>query len=101
MILKKLFLILCVAILLCSCTCVASATHDGPMDEFEDEFPRGDVDGSGKLEAKDYMKLKRAILGTYTLTDDEVVRADVSLDGKTDSKDYMMLKRVILGTYSF
>ena len=98
---KKLCLVLCVAMVLSLCGFAVSAENTGPMDTFDDVFPRGDVDGSGKLEAKDYMKLKRAILGTYTLTSDEVTRADVSKDGKVDSKDYMMLKRVILGTYSF
>ena len=98
---KILSVLLCVCMLFSLCVTVAFAENQGPMDEFEDEFLRGDVDGDGKLLAKDYFKLKRAILGTYTLTADEQSRADVTLDGKVNSKDYMMLKRVILGTYSF
>jgi len=89
-------------VLLFSALCInVLAENEIPPDEFGDLFVRGDVDGNSKLEAKDYMKLKRAILGTYTLTADEQSRADVTLDGKVNSKDFMMLKRVILGTYSF
>ncbi len=62
---------------------------------------RGDIDGDGSLHAKDYMKLKRHILGTYNLTEEEYARADVDQNGKVEAKDYMMLKRVILGTYQF
>lgn len=62
---------------------------------------RGDIDGDGDLHAKDYMKLKRHILGTYKLTDEEFARADVDLNGEVEAKDYMMLKRVILGTFVF
>ncbi len=60
----------------------------------------GDLDGNGKVEAKDYMMLKRHVLGTYQLTDTQKVAADVNLDGKTDAKDYMMVKRHVLGTYT-
>ena len=98
---RILSLILSICMLFSLCATVALAENQGPMDEFDDVFLRGDVDGDGKLLAKDYFKLKRAILGTYTLTADEMTRADVSLDGNINSKDYMMLKRVILGTYSF
>ena len=98
---KRLFLILCIAVLLCSNMYIVSATHDGPMDDFEDELPRGDINGNGELDTLDYMILKRSILGTYTLSADEASRADVNLDGEVSSMDYMMLKRVILGTYSF
>ena len=98
---RQICFTLCVAILLSLCAFAVSAENQGPMDEFDDEFLRGDIDGDGKLLAKDYLKLKRAILGTYTLTADEQNRADVTLDGKVNSKDYMMLKRVILGTHSF
>ncbi len=62
---------------------------------------KGDVDGNGKLDAMDYMKLKRHVLGTYVLTDEERARADVDNSGKIDSKDYMMVKRAYLGTYEF
>lgn len=98
---KNICLILSVCILLSLCTIAVFAENSGAMDEFEDDFLRGDVDGSGELDTLDYMILKRSILGTYTLSADEASRADVNLDGEVSSMDYMMLKRVILGTYSF
>ena len=101
MMMKQICFVLCVALLLSLCAFSVAAENEGPDDTFDDVFLRGDLDGNSKLEAKDYMKLKRAILGTYTLTADEQSRADVTLDGKVNSKDFMMLKRVILGTYSF
>lgn len=101
MIVKKFCLILCAAVILSLCAFAVSAENAGPMDEFDDVFVRGDVNGSGELEATDYMMLKRAILKTYTLSADAESRADVSLDGEVNSSDYMMLKRVIMGTYSF
>lgn len=98
---KKICLILSVCVLLSLCAFAVSAENTGPMDEFDDVFPRGDVNGNGELDTLDYMVLKRSILGTYTLSADENSRADVTLDGEITSLDYMMLKRAILGTYSF
>lgn len=65
-------------------------------------FVRGDVDGNGSVEAKDYIKLKRYVLHTYG-TDDpyEMDRLNVDQKGGVDSKDYIMLKRVVLNSYSF
>ncbi len=65
------------------------------------KYPKGDIDGNGVLDAKDYMKLKRHVLSTYTLTEDEASRADVDNSGKIDARDYMMVKRAFLGTYEF
>ena len=59
----------------------------------------GDVDGDGKANAKDYMMVKRNVLGTLDLTENQLKAADVTGDGKITAKDYMMLKRAILGTY--
>ncbi len=71
------------------------------VEEAADEFVRGDINGNGEIDAKDYMILKRHILETYTMTDEEYARADVDLNGVVEAKDYIMLKRVYLGTYSF
>ena len=60
---------------------------------------KGDVDGNGVLNALDYLLLKRAILGTVTLTEDQKEAADVNHDGKVDAVDYTLLKRAVLGTF--
>ena len=65
----------------------------------QDEILLGDVDGDGTLNAKDYMMLKRHILGTFAVDEEFLPNADIDGDGTLNAKDYMMLKRHILGTY--
>jgi len=60
----------------------------------------GDLDASGKIDARDYMMAKRYVLGTYELAQDAKERADVNGDGKADARDYMMIKRHALGTFT-
>ncbi len=62
-----------------------------------DYYIVGDVDGDEEVNAKDYMMLKRAVLGTYTLN--KSAAADIDGDGNVNAKDYMMLKRKVLGTF--
>ncbi len=59
----------------------------------------GDLNGNGSVEAKDYMMLKRHVLGSYKLEGAALAAADVDLNGKVEAKDYMMVKRHVLGTY--
>ncbi len=60
----------------------------------------GDIDLSGKVDSLDYLMVKRACFGTYTLTKDEKSRADIDNSGKLDSTDYLFVKRIAFGTYS-
>ena len=60
----------------------------------------GDVDGNNKVDAKDYMLLKRHCLKTFTLDDAQCLRADIDGNTKIDAKDYGLLKRACLGTYT-
>ena len=59
----------------------------------------GDVDGDGKISAKDYAMVKRAVIGSFKLTPAQFERADVNGNGRTDAGDYAMVKRHVLGTY--
>ncbi len=59
---------------------------------------RGDINGNGKIDARDYLLLKRAYFDTYDLTCDEAV-ADINNNGKIDARDYLLLKRMYFGTY--
>lgn len=68
--------------------------------DMDDITVKGDVDGDGRLTAKDYMIVKRAVLGTIELTEEQERAADVSGDGRLDSRDYMMIKRAVMGTYN-
>ena len=61
---------------------------------------RGDVDGNGKIDAKDYLMAKRCVLGTYTPTETQKAGADVDGNGKIEAKDYLKIKGHVLGTYT-
>ena len=60
----------------------------------------GDINGNGKIDALDYGLLKRACLGTYTLTDVQKLAGDINGNGKIEALDYGLLKRACLGTYT-
>ncbi len=60
----------------------------------------GDVNGNSKIDTADYIILKRACLGTYTLNDSQSKAGDINKNGKIDTADYIILKRVCLGTYT-
>ena len=60
---------------------------------------RGDVDGNGKVDTTDYMRVKAAFLSTITLTDAEEAAADVDDNGGIDTTDYMRIKAHFLDMY--
>ena len=60
------------------------------------DFIPGDLNNDGELDAVDYIKLKKSILGSIELTDEEKSRADVNGDGEIDALDYIMLKKKVL-----
>lgn len=59
----------------------------------------GDVNGNGKIDAKDYMILKSFVLKKYKLSESEALAADVDGNGKINAGDYMMIKSHVLGRY--
>ncbi|MBR5278891.1 MAG: leucine-rich repeat protein [Clostridia bacterium] len=65
----------------------------------EPEYTVGDINGNGKIDARDYLLLKRAYFGTYTLTCAPEA-ADINGNGKIDARDYLLLKRAYFGTYT-
>ncbi len=78
---------------------------EGVWDVQADEYPAdadnpvaGDLNADGEVDTVDYMMLKRAVLGTYTIEQNAV--ADLDGNGEVDTVDYMILKRIVLGTYS-
>lgn len=60
----------------------------------------GDIDGDGMVKAKDFMMLKRYVLGTFELTEEQLATADIDGNGEVKAKDFMMLKRIVLGTWT-
>lgn len=57
---------------------------------------KGDVNGDGKIDARDYAMCKRIVLKTYKPTPEEFWAADINDDGKVSVLDYMRLKRMVL-----
>lgn len=56
----------------------------------------GDLNNDGELGARDYIMLKRAVLGLIKLNAAQEAAADLNGDGKVNSRDYIILKRSIL-----
>jgi len=63
------------------------------------DVAKGDINNNDKIDARDYLLLKRAYFGTYNLTCDLSV-ADINGNGKLDARDYLLLKRAYFGTYT-
>ncbi len=74
-------------------------TSAGFTYETPNAYKLGDVNMNGKIDATDYLMIKRAFLGTYDLSDEQMVLADVNGNGEIDATDYLMVKRAFLGTY--
>ncbi len=53
----------------------------------------GDVNGNGRLDVGDYLVIRRAYFGKYTLSGVYAAAADVNGSGKVDSYDYLILKQ--------
>ena len=57
---------------------------------------KGDVNGDGKVNAIDYILIRKHILSSPKLTGDKLTRADVNSDNKVDSKDYIIVRKIII-----
>ncbi len=61
----------------------------------------GDVTGDGKVTSLDYMKIKRAVIDEYSLTEwYQFEAADINLNGMIQSNDYLKVKRHFGGVYN-
>ena len=63
---------------------------------------RGDINSNGKVDAFDYMLVKRGALKTFKLTDIQTLAADVMVDSKDEinANDYMLIKRHVLKSFN-
>ena len=59
---------------------------------------RGDVNGNGVLDVGDFVVIRRAVLGTASLSGVYALAADTDKNGRLDAADYLLLRRVFLGT---
>ncbi len=60
----------------------------------------GDVDGNGCVDTTDYLRVKNAVLGRFTLDDTAFVAADINENGEIDSDDLAAIKNHFLGTHN-
>ena len=59
----------------------------------------GDIDGNAKTDSTDYIRVKSAFLGTFSLSDAQFKAGDVEKDGAINSTDYIRIKSAFLGNY--
>lgn len=62
---------------------------------------KGDVNLDGKLTTKEGTMIKRAVVGTYEISDPlSLLLADVDGDGELETADGTMLARAVIGTFT-
>lgn len=75
----------------------ASFTDDGTVYEV---YVPGDISGDAKINAVDYMLLKRGYLGAYSLSAAQKKAGALTNGDTLVAIDYVKLKRAVLGTYN-
>lgn len=73
---------------------VAQATNDSLT------YFHGDLNSDDKINAFDYILVKRHCLKTITLNEEQLLRGDVNQSGEIDKFDYILIKRHCLKTYT-
>ncbi len=69
-----------------------SITVDGEVIDEATICLAGDLNGNSLLDIGDYLVLRSAVLGKYTLSSDQTAAGEVNGDGNINSFDYVMLK---------
>ena len=57
----------------------------------------GDLDGDGKTDVSDVVKIRNWIMGSVTATPEQRAKADLDGDGKIDVSDIVKLRNIIMG----
>ena len=60
----------------------------------------GDVNGDSCIDSTDYLRIKGAFLGTFSLSDASAKASDIDKSSSIDSTDYLRIKGHFLGIYS-
>jgi hypothetical protein len=66
----------------------------------EPELAFGDIDGDEAVTTADYVFTKRAVMGTYEMTEAQIKAADIDKDSAITTADYVFVKRAVMGTYT-
>ena len=75
----------------------ADDTESDTESDTEENFMLGDVDGDGKVSAKDSMLVQRYVINLKQLGDLQKKAADIDLDGKITNKDALGILRFSIG----
>jgi hypothetical protein len=59
----------------------------------------GDIDGNGIIDTTDYLRVKSAFLGGFSLDEYQQMSADVDGSSAIDTTDYLRIKAHFLGSY--
>ncbi len=84
---------------ICSTGCKVVLAYDGEVVDSLEIVVLGDVDGSGVVDATDYMRIKSVFVGKYSLQGAYFISADVMEDGVINSTDYLRIKSFFIGAY--
>ena len=60
----------------------------------------GDVNGDGKVNAQDYVLVRKYIMKASSLSAAQQKKADIDGSGKVSTQDYVLLRKMIMGTYT-
>ena len=58
------------------------------------------MNGDGEIDGRDYIVVKKYVLGTVDFTERQQQIADINGDGEVDGIDYLLIKKHVLGTYT-
>ena len=78
----------------------ANDDDDDDDDDNKPEYTLGDVNGKDGIEKYDYIAVKRAVMGTLTLSETQQKAADVNGKDGVEKYDYILIKRHVMGTYT-
>lgn len=82
------------------CTALGYSLYSKAIGEKLADTYRGDVNFDGKVNAIDYLHLKKYLLGNADIPEKHKVFADSNKDNKINPIDYLLLKRHLLGYYN-
>ena len=74
---------------------VSTISSQSECEKPANTYKKGDVNGDGKVNAQDYILIRKHIMG-IKLTGDNLSRADVNKDNFINSKDYIAIRKIIL-----